>query len=526
VLYALNKIVVRHSSIVINDYKLGDSPKLEFHFTIYDMTTYSYIIKGMEYEEETSTLYLPRGVDIHFLEDIFGCDAAMDYKHDPISKVDPILIKCLPRDDTQREALRFILGEGEYSHLKHRSQLGVNLNTGKGKSYVSIGTIAYNSLRSMVIASSIDVLKQWQAYIYEYTDVTEDQIYFITGVATIAKLLNGMKDVNQYKIFLVSHSTIKSYGGKYGWDKVGDLFKFLSVGMKIYDEAHQFFDNICRIDFHTNTRVTLYLTATPARSQEDENDVYKLYFKNVPSIDLFDEDEDPRTQYISLHYNSRPTAQQISDCKNQYGLNRLAYIDYVVDNPNFHKVLHLMMDIIYNVAGKVIVFIGTNSAIERVQAWIVENYPELENSIGIFTSMTKNGKKAELDKKIILTTTKSCGAAIDIPGLKMSIVLAEPFKSEVLARQTLGRTRAKNTLYLEITDEGFFYLKKYYAHKLPIFEKYSTKCSQKKYTDNELTRKAISLVEAREGMVSPITINIKPIPIPKGLINPIRIYGK
>ena len=29
---------------------------------------------------------------------------------------------------------------------------------------------------------------------------------------------------------------------------------------------------------------TIYLTATPERSNNDENNIYQLYFKNIPSI--------------------------------------------------------------------------------------------------------------------------------------------------------------------------------------------------------------------------------------------------
>ena len=53
---------------------------------------------------------------------------------------------------------------------------------------------------------------------------------------------------------------------------------------------------------------------------------------------------------------------------------------------------------------------------------------------------------AELDKRIILSTVKSCGAAVDIKGLKLTILLAEPFKSEVQTIQTFGRTRDKDTM--------------------------------------------------------------------------------
>ena len=50
--------------------------------------------------------------------------------------------------------------------------------------------------------------------------------------------------------------------------------------------------------------------------------------------------------------------------------------------------------------------------------------------------------------QLYLSTTKSAGLGEHIEHLKMTIVLAEPFKSNVIAQQTLGRTRDKNTVYI------------------------------------------------------------------------------
>ena len=47
----MNKLVLRNSSIVINDYNLGDIPRLESYFTIFDRITYTKSYKGMMYDE-------------------------------------------------------------------------------------------------------------------------------------------------------------------------------------------------------------------------------------------------------------------------------------------------------------------------------------------------------------------------------------------------------------------------------------------------------------------------------------------
>jgi superfamily II DNA or RNA helicase len=53
----------------------------------------------------------------------------------------------------------------------------------------------------------------------------------------------------------------------------------------VFDEAHVEFKNICRINSFSNVLYTIYLTATPNRSQFLENKLYEKVFKNVPYFD-------------------------------------------------------------------------------------------------------------------------------------------------------------------------------------------------------------------------------------------------
>lgn len=506
----MNKIIVKHSRIEINNYEMGDCPRLEYFFTIYNPLTHSYYYKGLEYNQEKKLLILPRGLDIGWLEHALNADAAIDTKYDKFEYLsEPVMIKKTPRDDEQKEALRFILGKAEYHSNSSKSQLGVNLNTGKGKTYVTVTAISYWLVRSIVIASNKGVIIQWKDRILEYTDIKSREIYIIEGSASIDKLYN--KDLSQYKIFLALHGTLKSYGDKNGWDKIGELFKYLKIGIKVYDEAHQNFDNILRIDFHTNTYKNLYLTATPKRSAQNEDQIYQLAFKNMPKIDLFNEDEDPHTEYIAMHFNSNPSPEIISKCKNKFGFNRLYYVDWVIDNLNFLNFAYVLMNKVFSLTEdgtKALIYIGTNNAIKIFYSYLCEMYPEYKNDIGIYTSIVPEDiKEDQLNKRIILSTTKSCGAAMDIHGLKVTVVLAEPFKSPVITQQTLGRTRANNTFYIDCVDDGFFYTKSYFNSKKSIFNKYATKCTNIFMDQKEIDRRIEEILKPK--LICPVKRIVK-----------------
>lgn len=499
----MNKIIIYRTHIEVLDYKLGDCPAIEKTFSIYDMTYHKRFPKGMIYDKEKKILMLPRGIDIGFLERHLQSEPVVDMTIDEIGDVGPIMLKYKPRDAIQQEAIRFMLSMDKYHHNETSTMLSLNLNTGKGKTYCAIATAAYLGYRSIVITDSVGWLEQWKNFFIEYTDISKEEIYLISGTPSLMKLYN--RDISKYKVILSTHSTLKSIGDSQGWDKIRHFFQYCQIGIKFYDEAHLNFDNMFQIDCYSNTFITYYLTATPGRSDAREDQIFNLYFKNVPKINLFNEDEDPHTKYAAIRFNSNPSPIQASACKNNYGLNRIAYTDYIVKNENFHKLLTILVSMAIRKPGKHLFYIGTNDAILYVREWIYGTFPELIGQIGIYTSITPIDKKAqELEKKIILSTTKSAGAAMDIKGLVETVNLAEPFKSKVLAQQTLGRTRDADTVYKDIVDTGFFYTKKFYEHKKPIFKKYAKECVEVNINNTELDSRFKDIIDNRSKMIQPM----------------------
>lgn len=497
------KIEVYRTHIEIHNYEMGDSRAIEKRFSIFDINYHRFYAKGMYYEPETKTLYLPRGINIGYLEKIFGIEAVVKVGHDPIGKIEGLRLRYRPRDEVQEEALQFMLSLGKYQSNAKHTMLSLNLPTGKGKTYCSITALSFIGYRSIIITNSNEWLAQWKAFFLEYTDIKSDEIYYISGTPTLMKLFN--RDISKYKVVLCTHATIKSYASRNGWPAVHEFFKYMQFGVKVFDEAHLNFDNMFMIDCFTDTWLTYYVTATPNRSDEREDSIYTSYFENVPSISLFDQENDPHTSYVGIKFNSNPNPLQISECKNMYGMDRNKYTNYLVHQENFYHMLRILLDMALKKGGKHLYYIGTNDAILVVKDWIYANYPELIGDVGIFTTLAPNDKKKEqLNKTIILSTTKSAGAAVDIPGLVETIVLAEPFKSKVLAQQTFGRTRAKNTSYKDIVDTGFYFTKRFYDQKRPVFMKYATDCKEIVLRNSELIDRSNAIKEFRDTLVSPM----------------------
>ena len=498
------KIMVHRTYIAINDYNLGDKVYLEHYLSTYDKAYFRYNPIGYIYDEVDRVLKIPRGVSINQLEKSFNCVAQVDYNYTPYYNfAKPISLKYMPRDEDQMEAIKFILGIDRYQMNQRKSMLSLNLNTGKGKTYCAIASMAYMGVTSAIISPMSDLMDQWHDFFLEYTDIDPNRIYRIAGSASIDKLF--LRPAGSYDIYICSHDTLNSYGKNNGWEKINELFTYLGIGYKFFDEAHMEFENMFAIDCSTNVYKTIYLTATMGRSDYEEDQIFQTYFNGTPSIDLFDRDKDPHTQYIAIKYNSKPSPLDIEACRNGYGLKRPAYTNYVVDQYNFESILYIIMEKILKSEGKWLIYVGTNEAIMKVRDWIHYHYPSMIGLVGVYTSIVDpNIKSNQLNKKIILSTTKSAGAAMDIKGLTKTVNLAEPFKSRVLAQQTLGRTRADNTQYLDIVDLGFDQTRRFYNFKRPIFSKYATECKEIILGDKDLNEERHKIEESRKRLWSPI----------------------
>lgn len=503
----MRSIDVYRTHVELTDYTLGEFGYIEKAHSIYDKVYHRFTPKGMIYDKDKKSLMLPRGVDIdkmRWMLETVPVNIIRDY--DPYENMDrPIGIKYTPRDEDQKEAIKFIMGMDNYYYTKEYSMLSLNLNTGKGKTYCTIAALALKGMRTIIITDTAGCLEQWYNFFQEYTDMSANEICWISP-NNIRRLENTCKQ-KRANVYLALHSTIRAYANRVGWSGITSLFKAMRVGAKVYDEAHLDLDNMFRIDCYTNTFFNLYLTATPKRSRYEEDKIFQEYFTGIPNIDLFNQDTDPHTKYVGIKFNSHPTAYDISNCRNAYGLDRMGYVNYLVDQPYFHYMLHILINQAISKPGKSLWYIGTNNGIAKVRDWLFENYPELVGCIGIFNGeIPKEERRSQLDKKIILTNTKSSGAAIDISNLVEVVCLAEPFKSKVLAQQTFGRCRAENTIYKDIVDVGFMQTRSFYNFKKPVFMKYATDCLEVRLKDQEIKDRVKKILLDRAPLYTPIMI--------------------
>jgi hypothetical protein len=164
---------------------------------------------------------------------------------------------------------------------------------------------------------------------------------------------------------------------------------------------------------------------------------------------------------------------------------------------------------------RVLIYHATNSAVMQSYRWIKYHYGQY--SIGIYTSLVpKEIKPDQLNCKIILSTTKSAQALLDIAHLKKIIVFAEPYNSPPITRQVLGRLRDDDTELIELADYGFSRLMMWHRTRLKIYQTYAREIDELQFTDQEINDAVLQINRAERQELENRLIGL---PLPAEYVN-------
>ena len=464
-------IIAKQTCVEIHGYDLGDKPELERIFCIYDDVYHKLVPKGFDYDEEKRILYLPRGMDIGYLERIFNSPIEMDRGFNKFNKAVYKLIT-EPRDDNQVKSIAYLIGEGDFKYTSRYSQQSLNLDVGQGKTYVTIAASTFLQMNTLVITHQDGIKQQWIESFKKFTNLDPLCMCDIKGSKTIDKLL-GLKKI-PYKVFFINHGTIKSWCKKNGWDKLNGLFERLGIGLKIFDEAHLEFSSVLKIDFHSNVFKTFYLTATFERSQYGENNVFYNCFKNIAKFGIeVKESVRKHIVYLAVKFDSRPTINDKLNIKGIKGFDRNAYIDYQLKKGKMIEVINYLIDFFDGKEGKMLILSSKIDSSFYLKEYIETNKPD--KKVIAWNSQVSDDEKAKIiETDIISSTPKSLGTGSDIQGLRF-MIMTEPYTSSVSANQISGRLREyapdAYTFYIELVDMGFPKVVDMYKKRLKVFKK-------------------------------------------------------
>ena len=454
------QIRIYHTHIEVYPYQLGECETIEKQMSVWVEAEFRY--EPLSYFVHDDTLYLPRGFNINILENHFNSTSFIIHKCDPISKVRGIKMLVPPRDKIQEESLDFLLCRNTFENRAPFSQQVLTLDTGRGKTYVTINAIVSMGEKAIIITHQEKIKKQWIETFYDKTNISDEDLLNVKNSSTIKKILAGKLKA---KYYFVNHQTLTSFANSNGWNRVHDFFETIKVGIKVYDEAHLSFKNIMLIDFFSDTKKTFYLTATFGRSDEKENRIFKKCFNAATKFGQeTSEYEENRKHiiYVPVLYRSNPTYNHLRMASNAYGFSVLGFNNYALhcdeEQTMLNKFFHIF-DMCCKLEGKILITIPVIKDVEMIKEKIQKEYPYMGKTIGtIHSNNDKETNEYAKSCDIICSTIKSSGTGVDIKGLRCIINL-EPFSSKVTCNQLAGRLREyakdKDTYFFDLIDIAF-----------------------------------------------------------------------
>ena len=480
VIIMINSIIyVFHTHLEIVNLLDSELFQIKKRYSKWDDVCHRY--EPISYYYENNILYLPRGTDINKLASLLHTrNVVYGKREDKPLRIPKYEFKGTPKSSIQADATKFLLSVERFAGSDKYSQKGLNLDTGEGKTFATICNVINRQLRAMIIVDAIKLKKQWMNEFMKFSSITEDRLFDIDSSDTMIKLMNEPK--LNYDVFFINHQTLSSYAKQYGWLAVRKFMIKLGIGIKVFDEAHLFFKNTLLIDFFSNCRFTIYLTATFGRSDKREAYLYNDAFANVyrfgEETSTYS-DKVRHTIYIPAFFSSNIDIGELYRLTTNHGFSKDRYIEYVIKRDKGHWCLSNMLSLLDEALereGKVLVIGTTIESCEEIKKKIEKRFGK-DLAIDTVHSKQKKSFESVIDNnRVIVSTVKSVGKGLNIPKLR-SIINLEPIASKIIFIQLLGRLRRYNpdtdesTYFYDLIDTSIPRCIEFYDLKKPAIEK-------------------------------------------------------
>jgi len=344
----------------------------------------------------------------------------------------------------------------------------VNLQTGYGKTLLSVYLASVIKYKTLIMCFSTDILKQWIKTIKEMSTFNSKRLLLINDSQILKSIYEKTFPVENFDIYMCTPKLLTSYGNKHGYDKLYEIFDTIGIGLKIFDEAHRNKANLVKINALTNVKYSIYLSADYAQGDSREEKMYFAIFNNCKIIRPDEKYvKDMRyTKAIVVEFNTNPDLLHVESIFNRYGFSSQYYINYEFENGLIIKVINYIIDYINKIndnGHKILILMTYIKHVDLMYDILTKRYSDQHN-IGRFHSQVPEEEKefTKTNSDIIVSTYSSFGTGIDVHDIKYVISLNQCNKIE--DNQAAGRARplkdGTDAVYFMLVDYGFPYCKK------------------------------------------------------------------
>lgn len=332
----------------------------------------------------------------------------------------------------------------------------VGIQTGKGKTYVSMSAVAtYGKILAVVIRPMF--IHKWVEDIQKYLKVSPNEIMVIQGNSHLKMLLESKRQnlLSDIKVFIFSNKTLQMWFKEYGEYKetireMGygitpeELFPFLNIGIRLIDEVHMDFHLNFKIDLFTHVKRSISLSATL-----DNRDSFMLKMYDVAYPAKYRYKSDPPDKYSIARcvlYNVAG-APYVKIKTAEYGSKNYshnAFEDFIMRSPERLKnylnlikhITHMSFMDDYKEGERLVIFAYKKEMCSLIVDHLKKYYPNID----IRRYVAEDPPENMYEPTIRVTTLGSGSTAHDIARLKTAImtVNVDSLQSNI---QAFGRLR-------------------------------------------------------------------------------------
>lgn len=451
------RIDIFHTHIEVYPYTKGEFFELEKVLSRWVQVSKKYgQYRPVAYHIENGVLYIPKGINIEVLETQFGCKATINPKATKALKMSSeYQVKIDPRNETQRKSISFLTGTDEYHSRSGYCQYTLNLETSGGKTYCAITSMTKLGMKAIIFVNREILVHHWKSEIMKFTDIPDEKIMLI-DTDSIARILEYELEAD---VYIVMHQTVQAYARNRGWNDINEFMSIAGIGVKIYDEAHEFISSIFTIDCNTNVAKTFYLTATFGRSNRQENKCLNIMMSASAKFNDKDEEKRKHIHYHPVIFKSAIPLKLIALMKTGHGFSAYKYVVAALKydkKEQYLNAIRFCIDESIGKEGQILIVTPKKDAVRELAKY-VRSIVNTSTTIGtIFSDNREDVNLSNQSCDIIVSTIKSCGTGFNPPNLQ-TIICGEPHTSRIMTHQLKGRLdrfKGNDTYFYDLIDKS------------------------------------------------------------------------
>lgn len=465
-----NSIVIRNVDFESEEYK-----RFFKAFSLYDQVTHKY--NNNIFTIINNDVYIPASITEEVVSGFFPKEVI--FYNDKYAKpaYNEFNMINRPRNEIQRQALSFL----HTSVNDRKKERLLALATGTGKTFVTISFISQAKRKPFIVVDQIGLADQWAREFLTHTDLQADEIKILSGKTSVEE---AIENPEKYKVFIAIHKTLNMLLNE-DLNSINKLMNKLEIGIRVFDEAHVNFKNVCMIQSLSNVEYTIFLTATPSRSNFLDDKLYGKVFRLIPFFNgKHIENEKYQTVFLG-RFDSHPSLDVKETIKTKRGLNIPRWSKHILNDGYEYYInsLYKLIDVFKLMINKkqTVIYLPTIELIEKTVESLEEHYPDID--VGMYVGKIPENKRLDvLKQQFIVTNEKIFGRAMDVETLEFVITYL-PLSSPIITEQILGRLRyheGKLQVLIDMTDGGFqecktqsYSRKRVYKQKAKIIKEFN-----------------------------------------------------